>query len=198
MSEVVIVSGARTAIGTFGGSLRDVPVVNLGVLVIKEALKRAGLRPKASKKLLEYAPKAIGGTGTPFRARGMLPLPAAPPPARVRHGNRAPPAFPPEPKRASDDRRFRHQRSVSSSMLGGTEAAIADVDEHAGSEQRYDEVRPSVRQEWQRQSSRRQEREVDRNMSQSRDPNERSYPGCEQHPKPIWGCTGDPESQCDE
>jgi len=31
MSEVVIVSGARTAIGTFGGSLRDVPVVNLGV-----------------------------------------------------------------------------------------------------------------------------------------------------------------------
>jgi acetyl-CoA C-acetyltransferase len=59
MSEVVIVSSVRTAIGTFGGSLRDVPVVNLGVLVIKEALRRAGLRPKASKKLLEYAPKAI-------------------------------------------------------------------------------------------------------------------------------------------
>ena len=32
MSEVVIISGARTAIGAFGGSLRDVPVVNLGVL----------------------------------------------------------------------------------------------------------------------------------------------------------------------
>jgi acetyl-CoA C-acetyltransferase len=63
MSEVVIVSGVRTAIGAFGGSLRDVPVVNLGVLVIKEALKRAGLRPKASKKLLEYAPKAISAAG---------------------------------------------------------------------------------------------------------------------------------------
>ena len=63
MSEVVIVSSVRTAIGTFGGSLRDVPVVNLGVLVIKEALKRAGLRPKASKKLLEYAPKAIKDDG---------------------------------------------------------------------------------------------------------------------------------------
>ncbi|MFC2050304.1 acetyl-CoA C-acetyltransferase [Chloroflexota bacterium] len=63
MSEVVIISGVRTAIGTFGSSLRDVPVVNLGVLVIKEALKRAGLRPKASKKLLEYTPKAIKDYG---------------------------------------------------------------------------------------------------------------------------------------
>jgi acetyl-CoA C-acetyltransferase len=63
MPEVVIVSSVRTAIGTFGGSLRDVPVVNLGVLVIKEALKRAGLRPKASKKLLDYAPKAIKDDG---------------------------------------------------------------------------------------------------------------------------------------
>ncbi len=63
MSEVVIVSGVRTAIGTFGASLRDVPVVNLGALVIKETLKRAGLRPKAGKKVLEYAPKAVRDTG---------------------------------------------------------------------------------------------------------------------------------------
>ncbi len=46
MKEAVIVSGARTAVGTFGGSLKDVECVNLGALVIKEALKRAGLRPK--------------------------------------------------------------------------------------------------------------------------------------------------------
>ena len=39
MTEVVIVSGARTAIGTFGGSLIDVPVVELGALVIKEAVR---------------------------------------------------------------------------------------------------------------------------------------------------------------
>ena len=49
MSEVVIVSGVRTAIGAFGGSLKDVSVVSLGSLVIKEALKRAGLRPKTVK-----------------------------------------------------------------------------------------------------------------------------------------------------
>lgn len=45
MKDVVIVSGARTAVGTFGGSLKDVKCVDLGALVIKEAIKRAGLRP---------------------------------------------------------------------------------------------------------------------------------------------------------
>jgi len=63
MSDVVIVSGVRTAIGAFGGSLRDVPVVNLGSLVIREALKRVGVRPKAGKKLLGYAPEAISDAG---------------------------------------------------------------------------------------------------------------------------------------
>lgn len=63
MSDVVIVSGVRTAIGVFGGSLRDIPVVNLGALVIRGALKKAGLRPKVSKELLGYAPKALQDTG---------------------------------------------------------------------------------------------------------------------------------------
>jgi len=45
MKDVVIVSGARTAVGEFGGSLKDVKVVNIGALVMKEAMKRAGLRP---------------------------------------------------------------------------------------------------------------------------------------------------------
>jgi len=38
-NDVVVVSGARTAIGSFGGSLKDVPAVQLGSLVIKETLK---------------------------------------------------------------------------------------------------------------------------------------------------------------
>src|SRR4030042_848994 len=63
MSEGVIVSGTRTAIGAFGSSLRDIPVVNLGALVIKEALKRAGLRPRVGKKLLGYAPKGVQDAG---------------------------------------------------------------------------------------------------------------------------------------
>jgi len=61
--KVVIVSGVRTAIGNFGGSLKDVPVVELGSIVIKEALKRAGLKPLSSEKLLGYSPGSLKGVG---------------------------------------------------------------------------------------------------------------------------------------
>ncbi|WP_410512260.1 acetyl-CoA C-acetyltransferase [Paenibacillus sp. BR2-3] len=44
--EIVIVSAVRTALGTFGGSLAGVPAVDLGALVIKEALQRAGVKPE--------------------------------------------------------------------------------------------------------------------------------------------------------
>ena len=46
MREVVIASAVRTAIGTFGGSLKDIPAVDLGALVIKEAVNRAGINPE--------------------------------------------------------------------------------------------------------------------------------------------------------
>jgi acetyl-CoA C-acetyltransferase len=62
MTEVVIVSGARTPIGNFGGGLKDVPVVDLGALVIKEALQRAGTKPSTSQELLEYGPAGLAGT----------------------------------------------------------------------------------------------------------------------------------------
>jgi acetyl-CoA C-acetyltransferase len=61
--EVVVVSGARTAIGAFGGSLKDIPVVELGATVIKEALKRAGLRPQSSEELLSCGPDALKSDG---------------------------------------------------------------------------------------------------------------------------------------
>jgi len=41
MREVVVVSAVRTAIGTFGGSLKDIPPTQLGALVVKEAMARA-------------------------------------------------------------------------------------------------------------------------------------------------------------
>jgi acetyl-CoA C-acetyltransferase len=43
MKEVVIVSAARTPVGRFGGSLKDFSAVQLGVITVKEALKRASL-----------------------------------------------------------------------------------------------------------------------------------------------------------
>ena len=45
MKEVVIVSAVRTAIGTYGGSLKNTPAVDLGATVIKEAINRAGIKP---------------------------------------------------------------------------------------------------------------------------------------------------------
>ena len=44
MREVVVVSGARTAIGTFGGSLKDIAPTQLGAIVVAEALKRANVK----------------------------------------------------------------------------------------------------------------------------------------------------------
>ncbi len=43
MKEVVIVGAARTPVGRFGGAVKDIPAVQLGVIAVKEALKRAGV-----------------------------------------------------------------------------------------------------------------------------------------------------------
>lgn len=45
MSDIVIASACRTAIGTFGGALKDVSAVDLGAVVIREALARAKAAP---------------------------------------------------------------------------------------------------------------------------------------------------------
>ena len=44
--EVVVVSGVRTAIGTFGGSLKDIPTTDLAAQVVRESLARAGIEGK--------------------------------------------------------------------------------------------------------------------------------------------------------
>ena len=46
MEPIYILSGARTAVGAFGGSLRDIPPARLGAIVIAEAIARAGITAK--------------------------------------------------------------------------------------------------------------------------------------------------------
>ncbi|MFQ5931690.1 MAG: thiolase family protein [Nitrospiraceae bacterium] len=46
MKDVMIVAGARTPIGNFGGALKDIPAQKLGELVVREVLSRAGLDPQ--------------------------------------------------------------------------------------------------------------------------------------------------------
>ncbi len=50
--DVVIVSGCRTAIGAFGGSLSTIPATELGAIVIREAVQRAGIDPAAVDEVI--------------------------------------------------------------------------------------------------------------------------------------------------
>lgn len=52
MREVVIVGAARTAIGSFGGSLKNIPAKTLGAICIKEALSRAGVKPEQVDEII--------------------------------------------------------------------------------------------------------------------------------------------------
>ena len=63
MNEVVIVSGCRTAVGAFGGSLNNTPVVTLGASVMRETLRKAGLRPVAGSAMAAVAPNRLKEQG---------------------------------------------------------------------------------------------------------------------------------------
>ena len=46
MKDIYVVNCCRTAVGSFGGSLKDTPAADLGAIVVKEALKRAAVAPE--------------------------------------------------------------------------------------------------------------------------------------------------------
>lgn len=52
MREVVIIGAARTAIGNFGGTLKDTSAKDLGAIAIKEALKRANVAPEQVEEVI--------------------------------------------------------------------------------------------------------------------------------------------------
>jgi acetyl-CoA C-acetyltransferase len=63
MGDVLIVSGARTPIGNFGGSLQNTPVAQLGTVVLKAVLKKAGLKPAVSDRQKQFAPDTLRDQG---------------------------------------------------------------------------------------------------------------------------------------
>lgn len=63
MRKAVIVSGSRTAIGTFGGGLKSVSAVELGATVMKDVLKKVNLRPEASEEMKNADPDTLKGMG---------------------------------------------------------------------------------------------------------------------------------------
>lgn len=72
MQEVVIASAARTAIGTFGGTLRDVPAVELGGTVIKEVLRRAKISQDKVDLVIMGNVLQAGEGQNPSRQAAML------------------------------------------------------------------------------------------------------------------------------
>ena len=67
MSNAVIVAAARTAIGKFGGSLAKVPASELGAIVIKEVLARAGVKPDQVDEVIMGQVLAAGVGQNPAR-----------------------------------------------------------------------------------------------------------------------------------
>lgn len=69
--EVVICSPVRTAIGTYGGSLKDVPAPDLGAAVIRETLKRSGLSADKVQTLVMGNVIQAGVKMNPARQAGI-------------------------------------------------------------------------------------------------------------------------------
>ncbi len=67
MNEVVIVSGMRTAVGDFLGSLKDVNCVELGVIALKAAMERAKVDPKLIEEVVCGNPDMAGAKSNPGR-----------------------------------------------------------------------------------------------------------------------------------
>ncbi|WP_300674522.1 acetyl-CoA C-acetyltransferase [Desulfoluna sp.] len=71
MKNVVIVSGSRTAVGTFGAGLKSVGVADLGAVVMKETFKKAGLRPVVGDEMKTICPDVLKDQGlTDLEATG--------------------------------------------------------------------------------------------------------------------------------
>lgn len=52
MKDVVIVSGVRLPVGSFGGSLKNLSAIDMGAMVVKEAVKRAGITPASVDEVI--------------------------------------------------------------------------------------------------------------------------------------------------
>ncbi len=72
MSREVVVAGVcRTPVGTFGGALKDVKTVDLGALVMKESIKRAGINPELIDEVI-FGCVLQGGRGQNVARQSMI------------------------------------------------------------------------------------------------------------------------------
>ena len=69
--NIVITSAARTAIGTFCGSLKDMQAHDLGSIVIKEVIKKSKLKPEEIDDLIMGQVLTAGAGQNPARQAGI-------------------------------------------------------------------------------------------------------------------------------
>ncbi|MFQ6090359.1 MAG: beta-ketoacyl synthase N-terminal-like domain-containing protein, partial [Candidatus Bipolaricaulia bacterium] len=77
LNDVVVVSAVRTPMGRFGGTLREMPVYDLGAVVISEALKRAGIEGEQVDEVIMGNCRQAGNGPNPSRTaavRGGIPV----------------------------------------------------------------------------------------------------------------------------
>ena len=71
MEDIVIVSAVRTPVGKFGGSLAKIPATELGSIVVREAISRAGLQPDQIGEVIMGQVLAAGAGQNPARQAMM-------------------------------------------------------------------------------------------------------------------------------
>jgi acetyl-CoA C-acetyltransferase len=77
LNDIVVISGARTPMGRFGGTLKDIPAYELGGVVIAEALKRAGLQGQDIDDVVLGSCRQAGNGPNPSRSaslKGSIPI----------------------------------------------------------------------------------------------------------------------------
>ncbi len=77
LEDVVVLSGVRTPMGRFGGTLKDMPAYDLGAVAIREAVKRAGVDPKGIAEVVYGSCRQAGNGPNPARTaavRGGVPV----------------------------------------------------------------------------------------------------------------------------
>ncbi|MBR2795366.1 MAG: acetyl-CoA C-acetyltransferase [Solobacterium sp.] len=72
MRKPVIVGACRTAIGKFNGTLKDTPATELGAIVIREAMKRAGIKPEMVEEVYMANVIQAGNKQNPARQSAIL------------------------------------------------------------------------------------------------------------------------------
>jgi acetyl-CoA C-acetyltransferase len=70
-NNVVVVSAVRTPFGKFGGTLKDIPSIELGAMVIREVLRRANVKGEEVEDLHGFCPRRRVWERRPARQAGL-------------------------------------------------------------------------------------------------------------------------------